>query len=496
MSRQVRPPKFLPERQWSGLQFKPWPKRDKKNAIVMFNFVERLKSFFFKCYFDRNGYRALDMGDHVKEDVRLGKEYGNRMECNPMYFTSGSMLRNLFEIERQTGLSRAEIARRYIFLCGGGQCGPCRYGMYPQEYMKVANDTGFTDLRVLIFSSDLAQTQAYKGSALPFNLMFRINLVVSIMLADLVHLAECAIRPYAVDGAEVDRVIAAVEELIRKTFLSKLWLFKMPRALRRAGEMLAAVPRRDLDLPLIFVTGEFFANLAHNDGNYHLRRFITDEGCEVIPGNLTQRVLYDNWRRSTEARRGIKYAKSKEERKHWEYSLGKQQRSTKVINWFWRKYTEALNPQAFGGRAELMDLQELADLARELYHPEIFGGEGNLEIAEALHLAGKVDGFISSKPFGCMPSSGVSDGVQAKVLSLYPELNFLSIETSGDNDVNILSRVSMTLFKAKQKVAARRDRSLREARMAAAGDRQRPAGDEGRSDDDGTDGDVEDRRAS
>ena len=53
-----------------------------------------------------------------------------------------------------------------------------------------------------------------------------------------------------------------------------------------------------------------------------------------------------------------------------------------------------------------------------------------------------------------MPSSGVSDGVQAKILSMFPGYNFLSIETSGDNDVSILSRVSMLLFKAKQKLSA------------------------------------------
>jgi predicted nucleotide-binding protein (sugar kinase/HSP70/actin superfamily) len=52
-----------------------------------------------------------------------------------------------------------------------------------------------------------------------------------------------------------------------------------------------------------------------------------------------------------------------------------------------------------------------------------------------------------------MPSSGVSDGVQAKIMALHPNLNFLSIETSGDNEVNILSRVSMLLFKAKQKMS-------------------------------------------
>jgi predicted nucleotide-binding protein (sugar kinase/HSP70/actin superfamily) len=35
---------------------------------------------------------------------------------------------------------------------------------------------------------------------------------------------------------------------------------------------------------------------------------------------------------------------------------------------------------------------------------------------------------------------------------MYSNLNFLSIETSGDNETNILSRVNMILFKAKQKL--------------------------------------------
>ena len=39
---------------------------------------------------------------------------------------------------------------------------------------------------------------------------------------------------------------------------------------------------------------------------------------------------------------------------------------------------------------------------------------------------------ISMKPFGCMPSSGVSDGVQGIVQSMYPDAIFLPIETTGD----------------------------------------------------------------
>ncbi|MBN2342981.1 MAG: hypothetical protein JXX29_13005 [Deltaproteobacteria bacterium] len=455
----VRPPKFVHQEQWEGYTYKPWLKKDKKNVTVMFNFLERRKSYFLAAYFHRKKINFIDMGDHVKEDVTYGKLYGNRMECNPMYFTSGSMIRNLLKIEKETGLSKEEISKRYIFLCGGGQCGPCRYGMYPQEYLKVANEAGFKDFRVLIFSSDLGKVPGSKQHAFKFDLPFRINMGIALILADLMHAAECSLRAYAVNRKEAEAELDKADKMIRKAFESRLYLWTLPRMLKKIGKMFADIPLRDEQLPLIYVTGEFFANLAHNDGNYHLRRFITDEGCEVIPGSFTQRTLYDNWRRTVEAKRGIKYASDPEEIAFFEKSLKKQRTSTKVITYFYNKYVAALNPAAYRSRTELMDMDTLAELARKHYHPEIFGGEGNLEIAEAIHLAQEdaIDGFISSKPFGCMPSSGVSDGVQAKVLSMFPELNFLSIETSGDNDVSILSRVSMLLLKAKQRHAAKRN---------------------------------------
>jgi hypothetical protein len=62
---------------------------------------------------------------------------------------------------------------------------------------------------------------------------------------------------------------------------------------------------------------------------------------------------------------------------------------------------------------------------------------------------------LSVKPFGCMPSSGVSDGVQSLITGLYPESIFCAIETSGDGRVNVQSRVQMFLFKAR--LAAQRE---------------------------------------
>src|SRR5690606_9587626 len=55
------------------------------------------------------------------------------------------------------------------------------------------------------------------------------------------------------------------------------------------------------------------------------------------------------------------------------------------------------------------------------------------------------------KPFGCMPSSSVSDGIQALVVSRYPTVNFIAVETTGDGAMNVYSRVQMALFKARSR---------------------------------------------
>ncbi|MBD3344783.1 MAG: hypothetical protein GF401_06945, partial [Chitinivibrionales bacterium] len=447
----VKRPKVSSGDHWNGYTSNHWKKKDKKEVTILYNFVERRKSFFLRAFFERNGYKYKDLGDHILEDVRWGKEFGNRMECNPMYFTSGSLLRNLFIIQEEKNFTKEEIVEKYVFLGGGGQCGPCRYGMYPQEYWKALNDAGFKGFRVIVFSSGFTTEMQRGNSALPVDLKFRVNMAMAFILSDFLHIAECALRPYAKNKKTALRALARMERILLDAFCSRWWWFALPRALKRVGKLLHSIPRKENPLPLIYVTGEFFANLAHNEGNYNLRRFIMDEGCEVYPGLFTNRVMYDFWRQERVFRRELKYEKSIAKKMQALALIITARCRSLFVKYLYNKLKKVLRPELFGGRADLYDLHHLARLGHEYYHPEIFGGEGNLEVAEAVYYSDLVDGFISAKPFGCLTSSGISDGIQAKVMARFPQLNFLSIETSGDNEVGILSRVSMLLFKAKQR---------------------------------------------
>jgi len=447
----INPPKKKRENQWEGLKSPVWDKKDKKNATILFNMFEGNKSFFLQAYFHRMGYKYRDLGNHTKNHFLAGREYGTRMQCNPIYFTLGAFVDELIRIEKEEGLSKEEIVKKYILLCGGGQCGPCRYGMYPEEYIKVTTAMGFKDFRILIFNSDIVQDPPMpKNAAFKFSVNFKIHFALSFILADFIHIAECAVRPYAKDKEAAMKVIDECRNDLLKAFKSYFFIFKLPAALHKTGKRIAKIERIDKKLPLIFVTGEIFANMAHGDANYNLRKFIADEGCEALPGMFTQRGLYEGWSKNYRYYEHLKYANDDKRAKFCKNYIRRQNLSIAAIKFFYDFLMFFFNQKQFGGKGELHNLDELSKLGHEHYHTSIFGGEGNLEIAEAVYYHEKVDGFISVKPFGCMPSSGVSDGVQSKITTMYPNLNFLSIETSGDNEVSILSRVSMTLFKAKQ----------------------------------------------
>jgi hypothetical protein len=99
----------------------------------------------------------------------------------------------------------------------------------------------------------------------------------------------------------------------------------------------------------------------------------------------------------------------------------------------------------------LPDMDQIAETAHKYYDNSVRGGEGHMEVGKFILnvLHKKAHMTLSVKPFGCMPSSGVSDGIQSMITGLYPESIFCAIETSGDGKVNVQSRVQMFLFKAR-----------------------------------------------
>src|SRR6185312_2686399 len=161
------------------------------------------------------GYNVQHMDCPDTEAFQTGKEYGNRAQCNPTYFTVGNLVKTLIHLrdggpDGKGGLSSEEIVKKYVFLTAGA-CGPCRFGMYVTEYRKALRDAGFDGFRVMLFQQTGGLKQATgEESGLEMNPAFFWALVAG----DVLNAIGYRLRPYEVNAGETDRVIEQAKKIV------------------------------------------------------------------------------------------------------------------------------------------------------------------------------------------------------------------------------------------------------------------------------------------
>jgi predicted nucleotide-binding protein (sugar kinase/HSP70/actin superfamily) len=400
------------------------------------------------------GYRVEALPCPDLDALRFGKEFGNRGQCNPTYFTVGNLVKHLTRL-RDGGMSVPEIVKHHVFVTAGA-CGPCRFGTYVTEYRKALADSGFDGFRVLLFQQQGGLKQATGEQAgLEINPAFFKGVLRAVMAGDCLNLAGYRIRPYEVNRGETDRVLEECKGIVRE-------------ALRRRKSVLAALLRcrRRLDRiavdrlspkPKVSIIGEFWAMTTEGDGNYRLQRFLEAEGAEVDIQPVTSWVLYNLWEHQHDTRKRLLLRGADEGIMGLK---GKDGRTKLALLWVAEKALRAafgLYARAIGlGALPLPCMDEVASISHQYYDNHLRGGEGHMEVGKLIQSVEhrKAHLVISVKPFGCMPSSGVSDGVQSLITARYPDALFTAIETTGDGEVNVQSRIQMDLFKAKRKAEA------------------------------------------
>jgi SAM-dependent methyltransferase len=82
----------------------------------------------------------LDACDNAS--LQFGKEFGNRGQCNPTYYTVGNLVKHLVGLRDDKGMKTEDIIKNFVFITAGA-CGPCRFGTYVTEYRKALRDAGF-----------------------------------------------------------------------------------------------------------------------------------------------------------------------------------------------------------------------------------------------------------------------------------------------------------------------------------------------------------------
>jgi predicted nucleotide-binding protein (sugar kinase/HSP70/actin superfamily) len=421
----------------------------KEETIFLSGGLSLLQDRLIESALNSLGINYLSLPNADFASFQTGKAFGNRGQCNPTYFTVGNLVKYLQKLRDEQGLSSEEIVKKYVYVTAGG-CGPCRFGMYITEYKKALRDAGFEGLRITAFEHNkgIYQGEDIDDVLIDYTPKFFITLIKAVIIGDIINMLGYKMRPYEITRGSVDQAMEACRALVADAFLEKRSLLKTMWRCRRILEKVAL--NRLQPKAKVMVMGEFWAAMTEGDGNYNLHRFLEAEGAECIPQPIINRLMLSLW--EAEQKLYQNETLQSENTATIDFSHTKTRILLKAgklaVKTYFNLYAKAIGLHDY----HIPDIDKLASYSKEYYTLECDGGEGHLEVA---HLVESVKEnlahlVISVKPFGCMPSSSVSDGIQSLVTARFPQANFLAIETSGEGAANFDSRVQMALFKAKQ----------------------------------------------
>jgi predicted nucleotide-binding protein (sugar kinase/HSP70/actin superfamily) len=339
--------------------------------------------------------------------------------------------------------------------------------MYVTEYRKALRDAGFDGFRVMLFQQTGGLSQATGDDVgIEMNPPFFIAIVKALVCGDVINALGYRVRPYEIEPGATYRAQENAKKILYKALYEKTNIF---RALYQArGEFKKVAVDRLRPRPKVSIIGEFWAMTTEGDGNYQLQKFLESEGAENDIQLTTAWLLYNIWEvaRDTRERRDLRAADGGQYGLDGldEFGVAKRLATMRLADLGLRVLFQAfaLPIGLFGYKLPDMDL--IADVAKDHYANDLRGGEGHMEVGKLIVNAvmSKAHLTVSVKPFGCMPSSGVSDGVQSLITARYPGSIFCAVETSGDGATNFYSRVQMYMFKARQMAEAELNRVLEE----------------------------------
>ncbi len=446
-------------------------KKEKAHINILVSGLTMAHDFLIEGALKGIGYNVqmLDCPDNAA--LQFGKEFGNRGQCNPTYFTVGNLVKFLCTLRDKHGLSAEHIIKNYVFLTAGA-CGPCRFGMYVTEYRKALRDAGFDGFRVVLFQQTGGLSQATgEESGLEMTPPFFWALVKALVAGDVINALGYRIRPYELTAGATDRALEQSKKIIYEALETQS---NVLGALWKCKALLEDIPvDRTQPRPKTSIIGEFWAMTTEGDGNYQLQRFLEQEGAEADIQLVTAWILYMVWeaRRDTQERMTLRGADKSY------YGLGALgpfgvakkllgvSAADKIVRALFQTFAHAAGLYGY----HLPDMFEIAKVSHEYYNNDLRGGEGHMEVGKLIMnvLHSKAHMTLSVKPFGCMPSAGVSDGVQSAISEKLPGTIFCPVETSGDGRVNFYSRVQMYLFKAKQAAITELERAYVENGVTA-----------------------------
>lgn len=454
-------------RQWADNMLQPkMTRKEREHVTLLISGLTAAQDFLIEGALGGLGYKVQYFGMSDNRGLQAGKEFGNRGQCNPTYYTVGSLVQHLIDLRDKHGMTSDEVVKNYVFVTAGA-CGPCRFGMYVTEYRKALRDAGFDGFRVLLFQQTGGLSQATgEDVGLEMNPAFFIAIIKAIVCGDVLNALGYRVRPFEIEPGATNRAMESAKKILYKALYDKTNIFSALYQARKEFETIKVDKLRPK--AKVSIIGEFWAMTTEGDGNYQLQKFLESEGGECDIQLTTAWLLYNIWEcaRDTRERR---YLRGTDDGAYGLAGLDELGVAKRLAMMRGAEAALRVGFQAFALPLGLFgyhlpDMDLVAEVANDYYSNDLRGGEGHMEVGKLILNVAKAKAHmtVSVKPFGCMPSSGVSDGVQSLITQRFPGTIFCAVETSGDGATNFYSRIQMYMFKARIAAEEELQKALKE----------------------------------
>lgn len=440
----------------------PFTRAEREQVTIVFGGLTWKHERLIQGSLENMGYNAQPLPPIRRADLETGKELTDVGACCPTTFTTGNLAN--FVKERAAAEGKEQAIKNYVYVTAGS-CGPCRFGQYHESYSMALQGLGMEQFRMFLLDQYNLETEGTEGSGIEVTLPLTLGIVWGALMADLLTDLEYMTRPYEVIPGETDRVLKdSVEHLYRALrdkpvrtskggavawYLATGYFKQVMREVRRKWDAIE-VDRLRVK-PRVKITGEFWLQTHEGDGNYNIKRWLEQEGAEVVPPPLMVWPDYNMY----QAQHQLEERREKVSNYRLKATLIRGLRA-----WLRRTY-DGLRHELNDMPREMPRQEELAELAAPYYQRKLDGGEGHMLVGKALHaLHHKTAHMVCElSPYSCMPNT-MSIGAMANVLGRYPELLYAPIEVKGDADVHALSRCQMILTDAKVRAHAEFEQAL------------------------------------
>src|SRR5829696_2587556 len=239
---------------WFDAVPREFTRAQREHTTLLISGLTMAHDLFVQAALRGIGYKVLALDTPDNNALQFGREYGNRGQCNPTYFTVGNLVKYLDGL-RERGMNKDDIVKNHVFITAGA-CGPCRFGTYVTEYRKALRDSGFDGFRVLLFQQTGGLKQATgEGVGLEMNPTFFWAVVRAILIGDVLNALGYRIRPYEVVPGSADRALEVAKGIISEAFEHNT---SLPMALYKARRELGKVKvDRTKAKPRVGIIGEF-----------------------------------------------------------------------------------------------------------------------------------------------------------------------------------------------------------------------------------------------